>query len=162
MIEIKKHSGIYTLKAQQRLNISLEEAWNFFSSPKNLAKITPSFMGFYITSELSDVMNPGQIISYKIALLPGVKSNWVTEITHVEDKQFFVDEQRFGPYAMWHHEHHFQKEGDEVLMVDKISYKLPLGAIGRSMHDIVIKPKLKQVFRYREEILNTMFNQKEN
>ncbi|MGB0166456.1 MAG: SRPBCC family protein [Luteibaculum sp.] len=154
---IKKHSGIFTLKAEQFLPIPLEQAWEFFSTPKNLAKITPDFMGFNITSELADKMFPGQIITYKIGLFPGIKGSWVTEITHVNEPHFFVDEQRFGPYAMWHHEHHFKAHENGTLMEDKVSYKLPLGSFGALFHSILVKPKLQQIFNHRKVTLEKLF-----
>jgi ligand-binding SRPBCC domain-containing protein len=158
MVRIKKHSGIYTLETEQYLPISLEEAWAFFSTPNNLAKITPSHMGFKITSGKTDVMYPGQIISYQIGLLPGVKSSWVTEITHVTEERFFVDEQRFGPYSMWHHEHHFEADGEGTIMRDKVSYKIPFGMLGSLMHSLFIKAQLNKIFSYRYELLDKMFN----
>ena len=109
MISFSSHSGIYTLKVVQDLKTNLNEAWAFFSNPKNLSKITPKEMGFNITSETPEFMFEGQIISYKVSPILGIKLNWVTEITHVKDNLFFVDEQRFGPYTMWHHEHHFEE-----------------------------------------------------
>ena len=158
MIHFSKHSGIYTLKVSQELPIGIEEAWDFFSSPKNLEKITPDHMGFVITSELPPKMYPGQIISYKVSPIPGVKTNWVTEITHVEDNKFFVDEQRFGPYSMWHHEHHFKEKGDKVLMTDKVSYKIPLGILGQMAHGLFIKRQLRGIFEYRIQALEEKFN----
>ena len=107
MIKFSSHSGINTLKVSQELDISLDEAWDFFSNPKNLSEITPKDMGFNITSEIPNQMYIGQIVSYKVAPILGINLNWVTEITHINDKMFFVDEQRFGPYKMWHHEHLF-------------------------------------------------------
>lgn len=157
MIEIKKHSGIYTLTASQELPISLSQAWEFFSSPENLAKITPKKMGFNITSETSGKMYPGQIISYRIGILPGIKSNWVTEITQVKEGEFFIDEQRFGPYKMWHHEHIFEKSEKGVLMKDKISYKLPMGFLGGIAHSLFVKNQLQGIFKYRIKILNELF-----
>lgn len=157
MINIKKHSGIYTLTVEQELPISLTEAWAFFSTPANLAKITPSHMGFQISSGEPGKMYPGQIISYTIGLLPGIKSNWVTEITHVEENKFFVDEQRFGPYSMWHHEHHFEASKKGVLMTDKVSYKVPVGFLGRLFHPVIVKPQLKKIFSYRVKVLEEMF-----
>ena len=102
-------------------------------------------------------MYPGQIITYKVSILPGIKANWVTEITYVRDREYFVDEQRFGPYSMWHHEHHFEEISDGVLMKDKVSYKLPFGFLGRLVHPIIIKPQLNKIFSYRFEILEEMF-----
>lgn len=157
MVEIKKHSGVYTLEVEQELDLSLNEAWDFFSSPKNLVKITPKEMGFKITCKDPGKMYAGQIISYTVGLFPGIRSNWITEITHVDHLKVFVDEQRFGPYSMWHHEHHFRMENEKLIMRDKVTYKLPLGIIGRMMHPILVGPKLKGIFSHREEILNKIF-----
>lgn len=160
MIKIKRHSGIYTLEVQQQLPISIEEAWEFFSTPANLAKITPDHMGFKITSGKTDKMYAGQIITYVIGLLPGIKSNWVTEITQVQEKVFFIDEQRFGPYKMWHHEHRFKVVGNEVIMIDKVSYKLPFGFLGSLAHALFIRKKLNEIFSFRYQTLNNYFKQK--
>ena len=116
-------------------------------------------MGFNITSEIPKKMQPGQIITYRVGLLPGIKGNWVTEITHVNEPHFFVDEQRFGPYAMWHHEHIFEENENGVLMTDKVSYKLPLGGFGALFHGILVKPRLKEIFDHRTKVLNEKFNQ---
>ncbi len=153
MITFKSHSGIYTLEVKQILNISLAEAWDFFSSPGNLAKITPQHMDFIITSGTPAKMHPGQIISYKVAPFPKFKTNWVTEITHVSEGRFFVDEQRFGPYRMWHHEHHFEIQEKGVLMTDRVSYKLPFGIFGRIAHALFVKEQLKQIFSYRIAVM---------
>ncbi len=157
MIRFKSHSGIYSLEVTQFLKIPLSEAWDFFSSPGNLAKITPEHMGFEITSGTPAKMYTGQIITYKVSPFPGVKTNWVTEITHVSEGSFFVDEQRFGPYRMWHHEHHFEVQNDGVLMTDRVSYKLPLGFLGRIAHSLLVKNQLKQIFGYREIFLEREF-----
>ncbi len=161
MIQFKKHSGIYTLTTKQELNVSLEEAWNFFSSPENLEKITPKQMGFQITSKVDKKAYAGQIISYKVGILPGIKSNWVTEITQVKDKEFFIDEQRFGPYKMWHHEHWFEVlPNGKALMKDKISYKIPFGILGHLAQSIFIKRQLKSIFEHRFVTLEKLFNGK--
>ncbi len=161
MIEFKKHSGIYTLYTKQVLNVSLEEAWDFFSSPENLQRITPSHMGFQITSELNHKAYAGQIITYKVGILPGIKQNWVTEITHVKEREFFIDEQRFGPYNMWHHEHWFyETPGGKTLMEDKISYKIPLGFLGTIAQNVFIKKQLQDIFEHRFNTLEKMFNEK--
>lgn len=157
MITFRSHSGIYTLEVRQWLNIPLELAWDFFSSPENLAKITPPHMGFKITSGKPEKMYVGQIISYKVAPFPGLKTNWVTEITHVSEGRFFVDEQRFGPYRMWHHEHHFEVGNGKVFMTDRVSYKLPMGFLGRIAHRLFVKKQLEQIFEYREVTLEKLF-----
>ena len=158
MVEIKKHSGIYTLTVKQKLSIGLSEAWDYFSTPVNLAEITPPHMGFKITSEVPDKMFPGQIISYKVAPLPGVKTNWVTEITHVEQNKLFVDEQRFGPYSMWHHEHHFEEVEGGILMTDKVSYKIPFGFLGHLAQGLLVRKQLTDIFGYRVSTLEKIFN----
>ncbi|MBM78117.1 MAG: cell division inhibitor [Crocinitomicaceae bacterium] len=158
MIEIYRNSGIYTLKTVKNINTEIDNAWEFFSSPKNLSKITPNNMGFQITSDSGDKMYTGQIISYKVSPFPGIRMNWVTEITHVNDKLFFVDEQRFGPYKMWHHEHLFLQKDNYVEMTDKVSFKLPLGFIGIAFAPLLVIPKLKNIFNYRNQKIEEIFN----
>ena len=157
MITFQSHAGIYTLEVQQFINSSLDEAWNFFSSPGNLSKITPQHMGFQITSGEPAKMYPGQIITYRVSPFPGITTNWVTEITHVSEGRFFVDEQRFGPYRMWHHEHHFENRDNGVLMTDRVSYKLPFGVLGRMAHFLFVRKQLNQIFAFRKEYLDRMF-----
>lgn len=157
-INIKKQSGIYTLTSEQILPISLEKAWEFFTHPNNLDRITPKEMQFEITNNPPDKTYPGQIITYKIGILPMVKSNWITEITHFEDQKFFVDEQRFGPYAMWHHEHHFEATEDgRVKMTDIVNFKLPLGVFGDLLAGFYVKNKVKFIFESRFKILEEIF-----
>ncbi len=149
-----KQSGIYTLTSEQILPISLEKAWDFFTLPTNLDKITPKEMEFRITNNPPNKTYKGQIITYKIGILPGLSSNWITEITHLEDQKFFVDEQRFGPYAMWHHEHHFEKiSEDRVLMRDIVNFKLPLGILGDLFAGKLVTDKVKFIFQSRYTIL---------
>jgi len=158
MISIKKHSGIYTLISNQQLPVGIDEAWNFFSNPDNLAKITPDRMSFDVTSGNAPKMYAGQIISYKIGILPGIKFNWITEITQVSDQKYFVDEQRFGPYRMWHHEHFFEENAEGVMMTDKVSFKIPFGIIGHLAYFIFIKRQLFNIFTFRFNKMNEIFN----
>ncbi|MGE5447193.1 MAG: SRPBCC family protein [Bacteroidales bacterium] len=153
MITFKSLSGIYLLEASQYLDISMDEAWPFFSSPGNLSLITPSHMGFRITSATPDVMYPGQIITYRVSPFWGYTTHWVTEITHVSDKHFFVDEQRLGPYKIWHHEHLFEKQGKGILMTDRVYYRLPFGIIGQIAHTLFVRRQLKKIFLFREAYL---------
>lgn len=148
---------MHVLKRQIALPITLQEAWEFFSAPNNLAKITPGKMGFEITSEFSGKMYPGMIIGYKVKPLLGIRMNWVTEITHVQEPFYFVDEQRFGPYAFWHHKHYFKPIEGGVLCEDVVHYKAPLGPLGRVMNNLVIKKELKGIFDYREKVLKERF-----
>ncbi|WP_459209164.1 SRPBCC family protein [Aquimarina rhabdastrellae] len=150
---------IYTLKASQKLPITIEHAWEFLSNPANLKTITPDFMGFEILSGADRKMYPGQIIQYLVAPIPGVKTKWVTEITHVKTPEYFVDEQRFGPYALWHHKHFLKEIEGGVLMEDIIDYKLPMGYISQLVHPIIVKPKLKKIFDYRREKLIELFGE---
>lgn len=148
---------MYTLKRTQRLPISIDEAWKFFSSPSNLQEITPEDMGFDIISEVPKEMYEGLFIHYKVSPLLGIKLNWTTEITHIRDRQFFVDEQRVGPYKIWHHEHHFEEIDGGVEMTDIVSYQLPMGVLGRMMHPLIVKNRLNQIFDYRFEIIEKKF-----
>jgi ligand-binding SRPBCC domain-containing protein len=149
----------YSLKFKQNIPISLDEAWDFFSSPLNLAKITPADMRFVVTSDYTadTKMYAGMIITYKISPLPGIKMNWMTEITHVADKQYFVDEQRFGPYALWHHQHHFKEIPGGVEMTDILNYAIPYSIIGRLANKVFVGKKLKEVFDYRVKAIEGLF-----
>ena len=152
--------GFYQLHTEQRLNVSLEEIWDFISSPKNLKTITPDYMGFDITTpDLPEKMYPGMIISYKVSPLLGIKTTWVTEITHVDELRFFVDEQRIGPYALWHHQHHVEAIEGGVLMKDIVSYQPPLGPLGAIANAVVIRGKLKEIFDYRRQALRDRFGE---
>jgi len=132
--------GSYQLHKTQRIPANLDEVWDFISSPANLKKITPRYMGFDITSELlAPKMYPGMIISYKVSPILGIKMTWVTEITHIKDKEYFVDEQRVGPYAIWHHEHKIESIEGGVLMTDIVTYKPPLCFLGSIANSVLIK-----------------------
>ena len=153
MITFQSHAGIYTLEVTQFLNIPIGEAWKFFSSPANLEKITPAHMGFVITSGTPASMYPGQIITYRVSPFAGFTTNWVTEITHVSEGSYFVDEQRFGPYRMWHHEHHFTAKNQGVVMTDRVTYKLPFGIFGRMAHALFVRKQLRKIFEFRREFV---------
>ena len=148
---------IYRLKTTQKLPISVSEAWDFLSDPKNLKTITPDYMGFKILTEVEPKMYPGQIIQYIVTPLLGIPAKWVTEITHVQEGKYFVDEQRFGPYALWHHKHFIQPIAVGVEMIDIVDYKIPFGWLGQLMHPILVGPKLKEIFTYREQALESIF-----
>lgn len=148
---------IYQKKTIQRLPISVSEAWNFLSNPGNLKTITPEYMGFKILDEHEPKMYAGQIIKYIVTPVLGIPTTWVTEITHVEDQKYFVDEQRFGPYALWHHKHFIKEIPGGVEMIDIIDYKLPFGLLGRIAHPILVKGKLNEIFEYRYHKLIELF-----
>ncbi len=148
---------LYQIKTQQKLPISIEKAWDFFSNPKNLKKITPEEMSFEIVSGAEKSIYPGQIIQYNVSPIFGIKLRWVTEITHVIDNKYFVDEQRFGPYSLWHHKHFFKKIKGGILIEDVVDYKIPLGWMGQLAHLIFVKNRLKKIFKYRENKLLKLF-----
>ena len=150
---------LYQLKSRQFLPISKKEAWDFLSDPKNLAVITPPHMGFHILSGADRPMFQGQIIQYIVKPFPLVSTKWVTEITHVQKGSYFVDEQRFGPYSLWHHKHFIKEVPDGVEMEDIIDYKLPFGFLGQIMHPILVKKQLQKIFRFREKKLTEMFGE---
>ncbi|MGC6471226.1 MAG: SRPBCC family protein [Flavobacteriales bacterium] len=148
----------YQLTVKQQLNTDIDTIWDFVSSPKNLKEITPDYMLFEITSEeLREKMYPGMIISYKVSPLLNIKMNWVTEITQVRDKHFFIDEQRMGPYKMWHHQHFFEENDKGVLMTDIVTYIPPFGILGDIANQFLIKKQLKEIFDYRFKVLDKKF-----
>jgi ligand-binding SRPBCC domain-containing protein len=152
-----KLTDMYELHTKQKLPISVTEAWAFFSDPKNLREITPTYMGFDILSGADRKVYAGQIIRYTVKPLLGLKLNWVTEITHVAPGQFFVDEQRFGPYAFWHHKHFLHPIEGGVEMEDWVHYKLPMGPLGQLAHAVFVRRQLQGIFDYRTEKLNSLF-----
>ena len=151
-------SKVYSIKTVQVLPISLEKAWDFFSSPANLAEITPKNLGFNIISKHhGEKMYAGQIIEYKVSPILGIPLYWMTEITHVEQHKFFVDEQRFGPYSMWHHQHHFREVPGGVEMTDIVHYKLPFWFLGDIANSVFVKKQLNDIFDYRFKAVEKIF-----
>lgn len=148
---------LYRLHRKQNLPITVNEAWDFLSDPKNLKTITPDYMGFNILSGADRPMYAGQIIQYIVTPVLGIKTKWVTEITHVIDKHYFVDEQRFGPYSLWHHKHFIKAIENGVEMEDIIDYKIPMGILGQLMHPLIVRPKLEEIFNYRTKKLEALF-----
>ena len=143
-------SKVYSLKIIQQIPVSVGEAWDFFSRPGNLKEITPPGFGFDILSEHpNDRMYPGQLIEYKVSPLLGIPLYWMTEITHVSDKEYFIDEQRFGPYRFWHHQHHFAELEGGVQMTDMVHYQLPFWLLGDMVHMLLVRKRLKEIFAYR-------------
>lgn len=152
---------LHTIQTSQLIKSDINTVWDFMSSPKNLAVITPDYMQFEILSDLGDgKMFQGQIIEYYVRPILNIKLHWVTEITHVKDKEFFVDEQRFGPYAFWHHKHSFKVTELGVEMNDVVHYKLPFGVLGKLGNELLVKKQLKEVFDYRYQIVENLFNNK--
>lgn len=148
---------IYTLHRKQKLPIDIDTAWDFLSNPNNLKTITPNYMGFHILTGADRPMYSGQIIQYIVTPVMGIKTKWVTEITHVANKQYFVDEQRYGPYSLWHHKHFIKAISGGIEMEDIIDYKLPFGLLGQLVHPLLVKPKLEEIFNYRTKKLEELF-----
>jgi len=150
---------LHTLQTRQLIKSDIKTVWEFMSSPKNLATITPEYMGFEMLNNLhGDKMHQGQIIEYYVKPIMNIKLHWVTEITHVKENEFFVDEQRFGPYKFWHHKHFLKEVPQGVEMYDLVHYKLPLGFIGIIGNNLFVKKQLKEVFDYRNKKVEEIFN----
>lgn len=149
--------SLHRFEGELTLPIELEEAWAFFSSPRNLAKITPPEMGFEVTSPLPDEMYSGLIVTYRVRPMLGLPVTWVTEIKHVEPGVRFVDEQRMGPYRFWHHQHHFEAVPEGTLMRDIVHYSVPLGPLGDAVNSLLIAPRVRHIFEYRSEVLTERF-----
>lgn len=148
----------HSIKTVQQIPVSLEKAWEFFSNPANLQAITPGDMGFTIISKHhGPVMYAGQLIEYKVKPVLGIPMYWMTEITQVKDQSYFIDEQRFGPYTLWHHQHHFKAIPGGVEMTDIIHYRIPLGWLGRLANRLFVAKKLEGIFRYRYQKVEELF-----
>lgn len=150
---------IYTFHRKQKLPITLNEAWEFLSNPRNLSTLTPKEINFTIISNDDKPMYAGQVIQYSVTPIARIKAKWVSEITHLVDGKYFVDLQLYGPYAFWHHKHFIHEIDGGVEMEDIIDYKVPLGILGQIVHPFLVKPKLEEIFRYRQKKLIEIFGE---
>jgi len=151
---------MHTLHRTQKLPINLQQAWDFFSAPANLKTITPAYMGFEMTSKHhGDKMYAGQIITYIVKPILGIPLKWCTEITHVQAPDYFVDEQRFGPYTFWHHQHKFTEIDNGILMEDIVHYKLPFWFIGNIANSLMVEQQLADIFEFRHKKLIELFGE---
>ncbi len=151
---------MYQLKRTQFIKSDIQTCWDFFSSPKNLKLITPPYMGFEVKVDLPEKMYEGLMIEYTVKPLMGIPMSWITEIKTVKENEFFVDEQRKGPYTIWHHEHHFKQVEGGVEMTDIVSYVIPLGILGKIAHPIIVRKKLEEIFAFRFQKVEEIFNSK--
>ena len=142
---------------EQFLPVSLEEAWKFFATPKNLNKVTPADMIFEITSDVPETMYEGMLITYKLKPMLNITVDWCTEITHIKHQEFFIDEQRKGPYSLWHHEHHFKSVDGGVLMTDKLTYDIGKSVFGWMAGKLFVHKKVRDIFNFRYKILEEYF-----
>ena len=151
-------SKVYSLKTTQTIPAPLEKVWQFFSNPANLKDITPGNLGFkVISSHHGEKIYAGQIIEYKVSPVLGIPLYWMTEITYMEEGKYFVDEQRFGPYSLWHHQHHFKAIDGGVEMTDIVHYKVPFGILGDIAQRLFVKQQLKTIFDFRFQKTESFF-----
>jgi ligand-binding SRPBCC domain-containing protein len=148
----------FVLERIQILPTTIETAWGFFSDPANLNRITPPAMDFRITSPPQTTTYAGQILTYTLRPLFGISMTWTTEITHVSEPYFFVDEQRFGPYRFWHHQHFFREVPGGVEVRDLVHYLLSHNQMAGLVNRFIVAPRLKKVFNYRTQALNGIFS----
>ncbi len=150
--------AVYSIKTIQRIPASLSAVWAYFSNPANLKDITPSSLNFQVISKHhGNKMYAGQIIEYKVSPLLGIPLYWMTEITHVKELQYFIDEQRYGPYSLWHHQHHFKEIASGVEMTDIVHYKLPLWWLGDAANTLFVRKQLEGIFKFRHEKTEQVF-----
>jgi ligand-binding SRPBCC domain-containing protein len=150
--------GLHLLRRAQVIPASIEQCWAFFSDPRNLAKITPPALDFRIVSDLPPTIRAGMLIEYRVRPLFGIPMTWVSEITHVDGPRFFIDEQRIGPYAIWHHEHTFRElDGGRTEISDAVQYAPPFGLLGELVHPFFIAPELAKIFAFREKAVREIF-----
>jgi ligand-binding SRPBCC domain-containing protein len=150
-------SKIYRLEREQIVPADLDSVWEFFATPRNLNLLTPPEMHFEILYGDDEPMHEGQIIEYRIQLVPGVRVHWLTEITHVEPKRRFIDEQRLGPYRLWHHEHRFVPIEGGTKIEDRVVYALPLGLLGDLAHALWVGRRLNYIFDFRRQVIAEIF-----
>lgn len=148
---------IYRIHRRQWLPIDLDTAWDYFWTPRNLEAMTPSFLRFRITSPLPQRIYAGLIITYRISAVAGIPMTWVTEITHVDEPRSFVDEQRIGPFRLWHHRHGFRAVDGGIEMEDTVHYVMPWGCLGRLVHRAFISRRLERIFDFRAGFLAARF-----
>ena len=149
---------VHTLTRTQVVHAELEECWAFFSNPGNLSRITPPSVDFRVLSDVPEKIYAGLMIHYRVRPLFGIPMRWLTEITQVRELEYFADEQRVGPYAIWHHEHFFRKlEDSRVEMRDMVHYALLFGFAGEIVHEMVVKRELERIFLYREKTVEALF-----
>jgi ligand-binding SRPBCC domain-containing protein len=149
---------IYQFETKQLIPAKIDEVWNFMSSPKNLKKITPDYLGFEIISKnLPEKMYPGMLISYIVKPLFNIPVNWVTQISQVQYPNYFIDTQMSGPYSIWHHQHHLYQQDNGVLMIDIVTYKPPFGFFGAIANSLFIKKQLNEIFDYRYKAIEKLF-----
>ena len=148
---------LHKLKYTTIIDADLEGVWDFFSNPNNLEELTPRNMKFEIKDIDDKSMYAGKIISYSITPLASIPMTWVTEITHYKEKEYFIDEQRFGPYKFWHHLHKFTEEEGKTMMIDEVSFAYYGGFIGNLLQNYLITNRIKDIFQFRAKVISHLF-----
>ena len=148
---------IHRLIYHQSISRSIENVWEYFAKPQNLNELTPPNLAFEIINDVSHMMYPGQLIEYRIKFFPLIRSIWLTEIIQVKQLEYFIDEQRIGPYRYWSHEHRFQSNGKSTEMTDIVTYQMPYGLVGSLVHLIWIRNRLNQIFDFRKRKIESIF-----
>jgi ligand-binding SRPBCC domain-containing protein len=152
--------AVYSIKTVQQIPAGLDKVWAFFSSPANLKNITPEHLHFNVISKHhGNSIYAGQIIEYKVSPLLGIPLYWMTEITQVKDQQYFIDEQRYGPYALWHHQHHFKAISGGVEMTDIVHYKNPFWVLGDIANGLFVRKQLEGIFSFRYNKTASVFGE---
>jgi ligand-binding SRPBCC domain-containing protein len=155
---MKSTMPVHVLRTTQVVSASIADCWAFFSDPRNLSRITPPALDFQVLSDLPSAIHAGMMIQYRVRPLLGIAVTWLTEITHVEAGRYFVDEQRVGPYAVWHHEHTFTAlAGGRTEIGDMVHYVLPFGWLGNLAHPLLVTPQLRKIFAFREKAVAAHF-----
>lgn len=147
---------MHLLERTQFIPASPDRVWAYFSAPENLNALTPPDLQFEILGSPGR-MFAGQLIAYRIRVAPGLRVNWLTEIRHVREGVFFVDEQRAGPYRFWYHEHHFTAVAGGVHMTDRVTYALRGGPVGTLIHTLWVQRTLRRIFDYRQAAVARLF-----
>jgi len=149
----------YQLIREQQLNCTIERAWDFFSSPLNLADITPKDMNFQVLTQMNgERIYEGMLIEYKVSPILHIPMHWVTKIVSVDYHKSFTDFQSKGPYKLWNHYHEFVQNEKGILMKDVVDYELPLGFLGSLAHVLFVKKRIEDIFNYRFNVLEGLFN----
>jgi ligand-binding SRPBCC domain-containing protein len=149
---------LQTLIQKQFLPISIDKAWDFFATPNNLNAVTPKELDFHILTKVPEKMYEGLMIAYSLKPMLQIPVHWVTEVTHIKEHDYFVDEQRKGPYAIWHHEHHFEAKDGGVLMTDVLHYDIGLSFLGWVAGKLFVHRKVREIFAFRFQKLKETFN----
>jgi ligand-binding SRPBCC domain-containing protein len=148
---------IHTLRREQLIPAAVGAVWDFFATPKNLDLLTPPGLKFFTPAPPEGRMYAGQLIAHRIRIFPGYWARWLTEIRQVREREYFVDEQRVGPYKFWYHEHHFRAAPGGTLMTDQITYQVCYGPLGWLVNELWIKRALRKIFDYRRGAIERAF-----